>query len=544
MSGPTIFHEDGEPLFTPERPAIVQIADLLEVVGQVANDAKDAESSAQEADKTLQKIIDIVENLPVNQDAKNNGQRDFLEFHRLHMYQGGTMEYRVTADRFFDVKIPIDASEKLNIKYMKDPHDDFMKLSQFAVMKKVEAFKNSINYGTVSDGAMFTPNTTTNQYTTQVGTKITTTFNGTGIDMQHNSDTRGGMWKVEVDGVFIKNISTHVLAVPASEIYAGQYGRRPIARNLAPGNHTVTLTFLGEDPTYPATTDGTTPTTARGWIRNDSQVAAGSQSDITRSFYQYDLVDTPYMTLLDETSNKEFAFSVKPNGSTLANQWFPEHNNTGTAFANGVGNQTLYVDGKEVNLATVSGYTPFTDLMLVQKLDMKYPGENEPLANMVSAVNINRHGVHIDTTFEFLRDTFIGSGYVNMFPMATMWVRQLTTALGKNIEATKTDGSRDYINEGDNSFSYMGTGSIENKLYYAGMTHRNASETMRLGKPGRLELANVTGATWLEHRNTTLQKLYPQVFNSHVMVAGEKYRFAGSFYAGKVPEARRLISGL
>lgn len=544
MSGPTLFGEDGEPLFTAERPAIVQIADLLEVVGQVANDAKDAESSAKEADKTLQEIINIVENLPANQDAKNSGQRDFLEFHRLHLYQGGTMEYRVTGDRMFDVKIPIDANEKLNIMYIKDPHDDFMKLSKFSVMRKAEALKNSINYGTVSDGSMFTPNTTTNQYTTTVGTKITTTFTGTGIDMQHNCDTRGGVWKVEIDGVFVKNVSTHILAVPASDIYAGQYGRRNLARGLAQGTHTVTLTYLGADPTYPPTSDGTTPTTARGWIRNDSQVASGSQSDITRSFYQYDLVDTNYLTLLDETSNKEYAFSVRPNGSTEPTQWFPEHNNTGTAFINEQGDQILLVDGKEVNLSNVVGYTPFTDLMLIQKLNMKYPNVVDPLATMTGVVNINRQGVHIDTTFEFLKETFIGSGYVNMFPMATAWTRQLTTALGKNIEATKVDGSRTYINEGDNSFSYMATGSVENKIYYAGVTHRNATETLRLGKSGRLELSNVLGATWLEHRNNTLQKLYPQVFNSHVMMAGEKYRFAGSFYAGKVPEARRLISGL
>ena len=232
-------------------------------------------------------------------------------------------------------------------------------------------------------------------------------------------------------------------------------------------------------------------------------------------------------------------------GSGNAAQWFPEHNNLGTAFVGSTGYQKFFVDGAEITSYVATPYANFKSAKLVQVLEMKHPDQPDPLARMTSVTTINRDGVHIDTTFDFLQNTEIASGYINMLPAEGTFARHLTTALGNRFEAVLADNSLDDMNEGDRSFSYVYTGEGANEDYYAGVIHRNATETMRLGQAGRRNGDSQTGATWLQHRAGGLQKLYPQVFASnHVMPAGSVYRFAGTFFAGKVQTARKLITGI
>lgn len=478
--------------------------------------------------------------IPLNQ-TKVEGQRNFHEFHQLHKYEGGDTQYSIKGERYFDFMIPLDTTDKMNIVFQKDTNDDFIKLRNFSVWGNLGG-NSMLTYGSVSSGSMVTSGGA-NHYTSTNGTTITTSFTGTGIDLYHFFDTRGGLWRAEVDGAFVKNISTHINAVPSGEITNStlSYAKRPIISGLSNATHELKLIYQGADPSNPATTDGSTPTTARGWIRYNTSPTEAAPT----SFLVYATSFQLKETLLNNSSNKEFAFNVRPSGTSVQTQWFPEHNNLGTAFLGTAGYQKLYIDGIEVTSYAPTSYANFKSAKLIQVLDMKHPDDAQALARMTMVTTINRDGVHIDTTFDFLKDTLIAAGYVNMLPVEGAFARRLTTALGQNLTATATNDSFEDINEGDRSFSYMMTGAPASGDYYAGMIHRNVIETLRLGQAGRRNGDDMLGATWLQHRANGLQKLYPQVFaDNYVMPIGSTYRFSGSFFAGKVQSARKLITGL
>lgn len=56
MSGPTLFNEDGEPLFTPERPGIVVLGDLLEYIHEMRNVYDETINLKQKLDETLKNV--------------------------------------------------------------------------------------------------------------------------------------------------------------------------------------------------------------------------------------------------------------------------------------------------------------------------------------------------------------------------------------------------------------------------------------------------------------------------------------------------------
>lgn len=78
MSGPTLFNEDGEPLFTPERPGIVVMGDLLEYIMEMRNLYKDTQELYQVLQNNLSFIGSgspkgVYANLVALQAAKPTG---------------------------------------------------------------------------------------------------------------------------------------------------------------------------------------------------------------------------------------------------------------------------------------------------------------------------------------------------------------------------------------------------------------------------------------------------------------------------------------
>ncbi|UOB94172.1 BppU family phage baseplate upper protein [Bacillus wiedmannii] len=245
-------------------------------------------------------------------------QRDFIELLRNHN-TSSNMYTRIVGDRTLDILIPLRGNKVAHYTLRKDTKDDYVKLEDCAIsnLNVVAQKVNAINYKS-DTGAMQKANPP-NYYTTTVGDTFTFTFDGTGFDFQHFTDNRGGLWEFKVDGTVVKTISTHIHAVPTNELKVN-YGIRPVARGLAKGTHTVIATFKGDDP---ANAPASGANTARGWVKNDTGYAQAAEAHKTALLYDDLLHPVKEIDLLVPFSNKEFAFRMKPNGSSVNAEWIP-----------------------------------------------------------------------------------------------------------------------------------------------------------------------------------------------------------------------------
>lgn len=103
-----------------------------------------------------------------------------------------------------------------------------------------------------------------NHYTLKEGTEVYFRFIGTTIYFHHYTDNRGGLWECYIDGQFVRNISTHINAVPSADLVAPNFAKRLLADGLNPTSHQVTLIFKGADP-------NNSISNPRGWIRHTSE---------------------------------------------------------------------------------------------------------------------------------------------------------------------------------------------------------------------------------------------------------------------------------
>ncbi|PYI55118.1 hypothetical protein [Paenibacillus flagellatus] len=466
-------------------------------------------------------------------------QPDYVRLLREHNETATTLYARVTGNRKVEAFIPFKGSRCAQYAFEKDPNDDFIKLmgGSVAVLETSYAPAGAVDYasktGTWVTG--FPPN----DYTTQVGATFTFAFDGTGFDFQHFTDARGGVWSFAVDGVAVATVSTHIDAVPASELRVN-YGVRPVVRGLANGTHTVVATFQGDDPSHaPSGGAGT----SRGWVRNAANLATKEDKNRTALLYgaSQSLLPTKKFDALHSWSNKEFALNVAPAGSGLAPQWLPEHVNVATVFAV---SQRIYFDDDEITDWTPdSTVRPVKSVKIVQQLLGKHPGDpTNPLAEIDCVHTVSAHGVSVKSKIKWLRPVTIAAGYGMMFPVFGPFAAKLATSAGGSYEATATDGSKTDMAENDRSLSYAyvhGSSGTEGEPdTVVAMTVHDIAKTFRYGLPGRRAAGSVV---WLQHRDASMQKLYPQVFEAHTAADGETYEASGTYFIGELPLAYRLL---
>ena len=239
---------------------------------------------------------------------------------------------------------------------------------------------------------------------------------------------------------------------------------------------------------------------------------------------------------LVEGSNKEFAFRGRPLGSTSEIRFFPEHEGIGTAFAN---SQTIYVDGVEYDFTRESHalYTEHEQVTIIQDMNLVFPGEPEPLARLVLHQTVNSEGVTYQGEIEFLRDMEIERGYVGMFPKTWEGFTKLKLSTGQEI-LTNQSHELDEVIGIPTSMAYVNDSSTypDNAVVLA-QTITNPNESLRVGQDG----VRTPNVMWLQHRTTTIDKVYPHVFDNHIMRAGEKYKFGAKMNVGLVPFADSFI---
>ncbi|MBW3490777.1 BppU family phage baseplate upper protein [Bacillus sp. FDAARGOS_1420] len=454
-------------------------------------------------------------------------QRDFIELLRNHT-TSQKMYTRIVGDRTLDILVPLRGNKVAHYTLRKDRKDDYVKLEDCAIsnLSVVSQKVNAINYK--NDAGAIQKANPPNFYTSTVGDSFTFTFEGTGFDFQHFADNRGGLWEFKVDGTVVKTISTHISAVPINELKVN-YGTRPVVRGVSKGTHTVVATFKGDDPANPPVGGANT---SRGWVKNDTGYVQAAEAHKTALVYDDLLNPVKEVDLLVPFSNKEFAFCMKPNGSSVVAEWIPEHR-AATVFKT---SQKMYVDDKEI-----TSWGPETTIKeaeivrAVQSMKGFHPSDlTNALCEIYSVHTVTNQGVTFDIKIKWLQDTFIEDGYIAMLPGSRPFVEKLVDATGKSFETLVADNSSKDIVNGEKMASYAMLS--KERDYVVAMKINNIHASLRKGQTG---IRNPL--VWLQHRDATLQKLYPQVYKNCVVKAGETHPFSATYLVGELPLAAQLL---
>lgn len=240
---------------------------------------------------------------------------------------------------------------------------------------------------------------------------------------------------------------------------------------------------------------------------------------------------------LHSWSNKEFALNVTPAGSGLPAQWLPEHVGVGTVYAV---SQRVYFDDKEITGWTPeSSLRPVKSVKIVQRMLGKHPSDpDNPLAEIYCVHTASASGLSVKLKLKWLRPVTIAAGYGMMFPVSGSFAGKLITSSGMSYDAVATNGSITDMIENDRSLSYAyvhnkGTTNGQPDTVLA-MTIHDIARTFRQGLPGRRASGSIV---WLQHRDASMQKLYPHVFDNYTAAAGETYETGGTYFIGELPLA-------
>ncbi|MEF3306203.1 hypothetical protein [Paenibacillus sp. GYB003] len=246
--------------------------------------------------------------------------------------------------------------------------------------------------------------------------------------------------------------------------------------------------------------------------------------------------------LLQPWSNKEYAICVSPAGTDFPHQWLPEHNRVGTVFAV---SQRIWLDDEEMTDWTAEpSFRAVRSVRIEQHMLGVHPdAPSEPVAEIDCTHRVDAGGVSVRSAVRWLRPVSIRSGYGMMFPVIGSFAGKLATGFGRTYDAVATDRSKTDMIEDDRcaSYAFMArpeeTGEAAD--YVAAMTVSDLETTFRHGLDGRRQSGSVV---WLEHRNASIQKLYPQVYDRYTADAGDVYEAAGTYYIGEWTKAARAHS--
>ena len=239
---------------------------------------------------------------------------------------------------------------------------------------------------------------------------------------------------------------------------------------------------------------------------------------------------------LSAGSNKEFAFFLKPNGGSTA-YWNPDHG-TGTTFAI---SQKIMFDGVDKTSVKINEteLTEVQTVTIVQKMNFTHPEITEVIGELTQVMTINSQGVTYQNKVKWLKSITIEKGYVNMLPINDGPFDRLITSQGEEFDVTTLKANESVLKgDGTLSYAYLNTGTktgIDNLVL--AQTFLEPEKSYRVGELGRYEPYPV----WLEHRTSTVHKLYPQVYDNHTVEVGEEFSWGAKIYAGILDFASDLL---
>lgn len=458
-------------------------------------------------------------------EKKKNNEKNFLDFLFENSAQLSNNTIKVNKDRDLTLKIALSDKDKFSLNFGKNTNDDFVKFKNMDYVGSVtsssaQTVTDNLTQSMISNGEVIGSND--NWYTSTIGNKINYTFTGSSISIRIYADARGGVWKASIDGIFIKNISTNLGAYDTSTTLGANVFEVNVANGLENKQHILTLEFIGQDSQF-------STTSPRGWLRMKTDTSKDNMAFDTFVYVVKGATVTKTQNALWD-SNKEFAFQVDFGDRS---EWIPEHNSIGTLKLSDEGSQRLLVDNKEINITQMMNETPFTEVKILQNLFGLHPTTNEKYCEFVIITTITSRGVKFNTKVKWLKETIVGSGYVNMFTVNPQFMTDIITSYNTKYSTQIFDNSYEYLQD-EAPYSYIATSSFYNDLYL--ICHNvNPHETLRMDYDDRDGDAYGKGLFALQHRNQDLQKLYPKTYANHKTKVNEVYKFEGYFGFGKLP---------
>lgn len=419
---------------------------------------------------------------------------------------------------------------KATVYTMKQDADSWFRLFDVKIKSLTKAeimgdWNSSENFsemiGTWNTGSM------PHYYTTEIGASFSGGFTGSGFYLNGRLDDRGGVWEFVIDGYITKKISCWAETTQ-------DYVSRFVIGGLFPGRHTYTATFLGADPNH------TPSSTARGWV----SYFTGTNLDIKKSITP--VVETytengPGIAVMQASSRKEFAYSVKPEGATYGSEWVPEHGVTGVM--KDLSYKIFLGDREVVGISRESTFfKPYKSVRIATTYKGYHPQEASALWEGRLDQNINAQGFHINGKMKFLQPVRIGVGHPAMLAIDKTTTENNLVVTGKGKRYLLPSGTNDNsdvaLTEVPSTVAHLNVGSENPELQnlVIALEIQDVEKALRLGEVGQ-----ATVPTFVRLRSDGHRKFYAKSHENHLAQAGEIYTFGTSYYVGEIFKASEIL---
>lgn len=374
-----------------------------------------------------------------------------------------------------------------------------------------------INKAINTEGFTFST-THPNAYTTVVGQTIKFDFTGCGFYWLCFKDNRGGVWEFTIDDEKKYEFSTwnETAIEPTDGMSLEKLEVNfKVMDDLKFGKHSCIAKFIGDDKNHPSSSGQ-----SRGWFRYNK-----NEPNKYHMLFEIKKItkNEKEKQLLVGWSNKDFAISCKKEDGS--SQWIPQHNQQGTCFD--LEEKIFICDGKEIDFYELDDNTEIEcdNFTFIQNMKGQLTGEIEPRVKISTIHSVNTKGeIAIDGKIEFLKDTTILNGYVNMIPFSNLFTN-IKSSIGNvyNCIYPVVPTSTKFVKEKDLTNEFFIYSNLNNDICIAVKMH-NINDSYRMGATDRRN-----PLLWVEHRNKEMNKIYPQIFENSNMKTGDIVKFGATY---------------
>lgn len=279
-------------------------------------------------------------------------------------------------------------------------------------------------------------------------------------------------------------------------------------------------------------------TSPSGLSTNTAPFVYGSTNVANFLSYQeqvnYDLfTPTVNIGLIDPQSAGEQAWRFKLNGSAHTTQWFPYH---GVMTGRGI-SKSFVVDGVTIDVDTISSainpylykYQDFTTATLNQTGAIIHPQDAGDFANYSCIHYFDRSGLYYDLSVEWLKATYIETGYNNQVSLAQTWFQKIKSESGVYMNRPADNVVANMASDFKNQTSYL--------FYSTSLSADLKDLVLAQYWPDVLNwrggLPNAGTSFVQDFSGTAGAKFYPLAYVGYVTTIGEVTRIQARHYLGK-----------
>lgn len=355
------------------------------------------------------------------------------------------------------------------------------------------------------------------RYTTEVGASLQVTVriirDEESLSMTTYVDDRGGMLRVTLVGLGGGTVDVSTWAAAATRREA------PLFANVPRGEYTLKVTFLGPDPAH-APSSGT----ARGWASPDSPVTPSNFLIGRIGRFGLPNLTTPLAWM----SNREFAFRIRPAGSSAPVAWVPFHDQP---TARQVTPPAYFVDGEPWDLAGQSpNFFQWAErLDVAQHITGRMPGGTDDLIEIWTTTTFLPGGrVRVTGRWKILAPVEVAASYVAMFPgKGDRWTA-VVTSTGRVVPHSPADyGTVTWLPDAD-------------AAAYAMISDTSPGQALAVRVNAMAEVLRPTDPlspppgqrVFVEHRDAAILKVYTRLYPvNQVLAAGVTGRISAEWIA-------------